>query len=419
MPCPEAVRGRDARRPYLRNSIDQVAMSYARPSTAEGARGKKPLRLAQLFIGLLAFLFAACEQEDPETVFTDVNLEAVEIWAHPDTLGIDVYAPLDFKAASREVVWAIDRVAGGVMRYQPSKGEHGIFGMLENPPAQVVAPARLAIAENTGVFVFDDSTGMVDMFTPGGQFVRGFEPGLRPSILEVSRRPLRLTYGVRTFSGSDSIPTLSVIQTDFLGQNPDTLLSPETGPELLRSTPAVGGRIAATQGISGLWVFAKAASDTVFEISARGPGRRLVLPEADTIRAGVLADLEQEILWIASPRPRGGIEYEAYDISGEGVDGLIDGREAYLGVRTTPLGFLARVAYDGSVSGWWRGERSVYAPRGFDMRIEELREDADVARRTRDSRRVAVANEWAEVLAVVEEARRQAEEEAQRIREEE
>lgn len=340
------------------------------------------------------------------------------MWAHPDTLGIDVYRPLDFKAASRNVVWAIDGVARGVMRYEPAEGEYGVFGLLGRPPAEVVKPARLAIAENTGIFVFDDSTGMIDLYSPGGQHVRGFDPGLRPSILELSRQPLRLTYGVRTFA-DDTIPTLSVIQTDFLGASPDTLLSRNVGPPALRQAIAARGNLIAAPALSGLWILSRTASDTVFEVTSTGSARKLVLPEPDSLRAGVLADLQQNILWVVSGRPTGGLDYEAYDISGEGEGGVIDGSAAYLGARTTPVGFTGKVAYDGSVSGWWRGDRGVFAPRGYDMRTEELRTEARVARAGRAARRAAIADEWARVIEAAQQARREAQQDVEDIQAEE
>ena len=343
------------------------------------------------------------EKRDQESVSQGAVIEAIEIWAYPDTVGIPTYVPLDFKAASRTVVWAIDNNSRGLMRYEPSRGESAIFGFSDYPPVEVVKPARLAVSENTTVFVFDESTGMLDQYSPDGQHLRGFDPGLRPSILEVALRPLRLTYGVRARM-EDTIPTLSVIQTDFLGRNADTLLSPNVGPESLRTTPAMSGRLVSTPATSGLWVFATAMSDTVFEVSGAGPSRKLALPETDTLRAGVLADLQQGILWIVTPRLTGGLTYEAYDISGDGDDGIIDGGQAYLGARTTPLFFSAKVAFDGSVSGWWRGERGVYTPRGYDMRIDELREGADGARQTREAWRAATAAEWTRALQVLEEA---------------
>lgn len=373
-----------------------------------------------LCLSAFALSFQGCtaERDSGPGMFSEADFEAVEIWAHPDSLGINVTSPLDFKAASRSVAWAIDGIARGVMRYEPAEGKHGAFGFMDNPPPEVVSPARLAVAENTGIFVFDDSTRMVDLYSPGGHYLRGFDPGLLPSIFEVSRRPLRLTYGVRAFA-DDSIPTLAIIQTDFLGQNPDTLLSPEVGPETLRDAPAVRGSLVSTPSMSGLWIFAKAASDTVFEVSGSGPSHKLALPEADTLRVGILADLQQQILWVVAPRPLGGLDYEAYDISLPGEAGVIDGTRAYLGARSTPPDFVGKVAYDGSVSGWFRGERGIYAPRGYDMRVEELREGAASARETRAWRRTAIADQWTQVREAFEEARERARQEEEDVRAEE
>lgn len=375
--------------------------------------------LAACLPGLALFALACSQEADQGAALSASDEAAVEIWAHPDTLGIDVYAPLDLKASSRTVVWGIDGVARGIMRYQPSKGESGVFGFQERPPVEVVSPARLAIAENTGVFVFDDSTGMLDLYSPGGQHLRGFDPDLRPSILEISRHPLRLTYGVRAF-GEDTIPTLAVIQTNFLGQDPDTLLSPDVGPESLRQEPAVRGSLVATPSMSGLWLFAKAMSDTVFEVSGVGPSRKLVLPETDTLRVGVIGDLQQQILWVVTPRPTGGLDYEAYDISysGDGAE-IIDGATAYLGARSTPHYFSAKVAFDGTVSGWWRSERGVFAPRGYDMRIDDLRTGAVQARQGRTARRAAKVEAWQRELQALEKAREEARQELEDLREEE
>jgi len=392
-----------------RNRFDQEAMSHRNSTDLSGPRTVvyRAAVTLSLLSATLAFQACAPERGSEDSVSLEGDLEAVEIWAHPDSLGIEVYDPMDFKAASRTVVWAIDRIARGVMRYEPAENEYGVFGFLDRPPEQVVSPARLAVAENTGLFVFDDSTGMVDLYSPGGQHLRGFDPGLRPSILEVSRRPLRLTYGVRAFT-DDSIPTLAIIQTDFRGENPDTLLSPEVGPETLRDAPAIRGGLVSTPSIGGLWIFSRTALDTVFEVSGSGAQRKLVLPESDSMRVGVLADLQQEILWVIEPKPTGGLGYEAYDISGPGDDGIIDGAAAYMGFRTTPFSFVAKAAFDGSVSGWWRAERGVLAPKGFDMRIDELRAGAASAPATREAQREARALQWAEVLEAVEAAREEA-----------
>jgi len=335
---------------------------------------------------------------------------AVEIWAHPDSVGITVFDPLDLKAASRDVVWAIDGFTESVLRYDDSKGEYGVIGLEDRPPAEIVKPARLAVTPDAGIFVFDDSTGMIDLYSPGGQHLRGFDPGLRPSILEVSQHPLRLTYGVLTFPGRDTVATLSVIQSDFLGQKPDTILSPDVGPGSLRKAKAVSGGLVEAPADDGLWIYVTAMSDTVFEVSSSA-ARKLVLPETDSTRIGILTDLQQQILWVVSLRPVEGLEYEAYDISGEGSGGIIDGRNAYLGARTTPGRFTASVAFDGSVSGWWISERNVFAPMGFDMRIEDLRKQAEQARANRGMRRAEIAQLRAQAAAFADSLRRAAREE--------
>ena len=342
--------------------------------------------------------------------------EAIEIWAYPDTSGVRVYTPLDLKSASRDVVWAADRVSGSVIRYEAPAGEQGVIGLQDRPPAQIVAPARLAVGETAGVFVYDDSTGMVDLYSPGGQHLRGFDPGVRPSILEISQRPLRLTYGVRTFT-TDSIPTLSVIQTDFLGASQDTLLSPTVGPESLRDVPAVRSRLVSTAATGGLWIFTTAMTDTVFEVTGTGPGRKLLLPEPDTLRSGILADLQQEILWVAAPAPDGGHVYEAYDIAGDSE--LIDGSAAYLGVRTTPPAFRPASAYDGTVAGWFRSQNAVHAPRGYDMRVDELRDGAAAARSERAARLQQLHADWDLALQRLEEMQERARQEREAVQEEE
>jgi hypothetical protein len=170
--------------------------------------------------------------------------------------------------------------------------------------------------------------------------------------------------------------------------------------------------------MSGLWLFAKAMSDTVFEVSGVGPSRKLVLPETDTLRAGVIADLQQQILWVVTPRPTGGLDYEGYDISdsGDGAE-IIDGASAYLGARATPQYFSAKVAFDGTVSGWWRSERGVFAPRGYDMRIDDLRAGAALAREGRPERRAVQVQAWERALQAFEEAGKAAREELENLRE--
>lgn len=339
---------------------------------------------------LLAAGLSACGRSSNEMPGFE---EAVELWTHPDTLGIDVYAPMDLKLASRDVAWGLDQRWKLVMRFEPREGEFGVFGFLDRPPVEVVEPVRLAVSENQGIFVYDDSTDLVGLFTPDGQHVRSFDPGFRPAIFEASRQPLRLTFGIPA-ADADGIPHLTVIQTDFRGLNADTLLGPDHGPEVLREVAAVEGNLIASPSAGGLWLYSRELPDTVFELSANGTGRRLVLPEADPRRVGILADLEQEILWVVAPRPPGGLLYEAYDISVGAPDGVIDGATTYLGVRTTPFDYRPKVAYDGVVGGWHRLPRGAFVPRAYDMLVEDLRTGAEDARRGRTAWRDTIDAEW-------------------------
>jgi hypothetical protein len=255
---------------------------------------------------------------------------------------------------------------------------------------------------------FDDSTDTVDFYTPGGQHIRGFEPGFRPAVLEVARDPLRLTFGM-TVADEDSIPRLMVIQTDFLGENPDTLLGPGVGPETVRGMTARGGTMMISPSESGLWVFSREVPDTVFEVTSVSPGRRFVLPENDTRRVGVIVDLEEQVLWVVTPRPDGGLDYEAFDLAGTEPGEFIDAAPRYLGARKTPSGYVGKVAVDGAMIGWWNARTSLVVPRAYDMRIAELRDNAEAAREARPVRRGEIEQMWQVLL---EEQRRLREEES-------
>ena len=355
---------------------------------------ESPSRHVRGLIVLSLMAATACQDasEQAEVQGVSEGDAAVELWSHPDSIGIEIYTPVDLKAESRDVAWGIDRVAGAIMRFAPASGEFGVFGFLAGQPSEVAAPMRLAVSETGGIVAFDDSTGMVDTFTPGGQHVRGFDPGFRPSVLEVASDPLRLTFGI-TVPDADSLPRLMVIQTDFLGQNPDTLLAPGIGPETLQGVIARGGFMMVAPSESGLWVFSRQVPDTVFEISALGPGRRMVFPESDSTRVGVISDLDEQILWIVSPRAEGGLDYEAYDVSGTGQGEVFEAVPRYLGARTTPADYVGKVAVEGAMIGWWRVGTKV-VPRAYDMLVPQLRDGAEAARAARDSRREENARKW-------------------------
>jgi hypothetical protein len=345
-----------------------------------------------LVLSLITAVAGGCEQVAESEVDGAAAEEAVEIWTHPDTVGIEIRAPIEMKSSSRSVVWGLDQIARAVMRFEPSAGDFGVFGLGELPPVEVRNPARMAVTENSGIFVYDATTRMVDLYTPGGQFLRGFDPGYPVSILEASSRPMVLTLGTTTGEGDEA--RLTVIQTDYRGQDPDTLLSRDKGPEPLRQVVAVGGRLAAAPSLGGLWLFSADVPDTVFEVTAAEVARRLVLPESDSRRVGLLADIQQQVLWVVAQRPRGGLYYEAFDVSSSGDEGIIAGVDAYLGTRTTPLGFTASIAYDGVIQGWLATQRGVQTPQAYDMRMDALRMHADSARAVRDHHRQQLELEW-------------------------
>lgn len=348
-------------------------------------RFRGAVRMTPLAFSVVA---AGCE---PPLVEAPVTDEAVELWTHPDSIGYPIAGPLDLKAASRSEVWGLDRYFSSVFRFGPSVAAYGHFGIQDTPPSEVANPVRLAVTESSGVVVFDDSTGMVDFYTPSGQHIRGFDPGFRPAFIEVAHEKLRLTFG-HTAVDDEGWPRLVVIQTDFMGAKPDTLLAEHVGPEALRSVYAAGGSLTVSPSLSGLWVLARDVPDTVFEVTSSIPARKIVLPEFDVLRGGVIADVQEQIVWLLSPHPAGGVDYEAFDVS-RGQE-VIDGSEAYLGARTTPDGFTPKVAREGLVLGWWNFDGDRVVPRAYNMRLDDLRANASDARAQRDKRRGAIAAQW-------------------------
>lgn len=368
---------------------------------------RDPGLIRTALIASLPLVCAGCEDSGEDPAVRDEA--AVELWTHPDTVGIEIFAPVELKAASRDVAWGIDRIAAAIMRFEPRAGEFGVFGFLGAEPTEVAAPMRLAVTRTAGVVAYDDSTGMVDFYTPGGQHVRGFDPGIRPAILEVARSPLRLTFGSTAVS-EDSVPRLVVIQTDFLGENRDTLLTADVGPETLRGITARAGNLTAAPSESGLWLYAREVPDTVFEVAGSGPGRKMVLPEADTMRVGVIADLDEQILWLLARRPEGGLDYEAFDVSSTGAGEVIEGGQRYLGARTTPQGFVGKVAAEGAIIGWWNARSTLVVPRAYDMRLADLRAVAEAARAARGDRRRQLARNWELLLEEMRRAEEASEE---------
>jgi hypothetical protein len=303
----------------------------------------------------------------------DDAVVANEIWSQPDSIEVRVYGPNDFKVASASTVWAVDGLLRGIFRLSPPQGRYGVVGWGDREPRQVVDPVRIAVAPDVGVFAFDDSTRMVDLFTPDGVHIRGFEAGFRPSVMEITRDPLKLTFAIAS-RANDSVPRLVVIQTDLMGSGRDTLLGPANGPRTLAGVPAIPGQISIAPAKSGLWIWPRTVSDTLFEVSSGSRHRRLVLRPEDANAVGILSDLPEGIVWAVAPTDSTGFRYSAYDVSGSGV---IQGEEVYLGERVTPDGFTPHAALAGAVFGWKRPEQGQgNLAASFDMYLERLRAQA-------------------------------------------
>ena len=128
----------------------------AKPAELEG-HGR---RLAEL----MALALQGCTgQGDRQTMPPDGD-EAVEMWVHPETLSPAVRRPIDFKAESRDVAWGLGAGASSVLRYEPSRGESGTFGLGDDPPLEVVRPARLAVAEEKSAAIDDVNQAMAAVF---------------------------------------------------------------------------------------------------------------------------------------------------------------------------------------------------------------------------------------------------------------
>jgi len=296
----------------------------------------------------------------------ELQAEALQLWAEADSTPLPTSQASDLKAESPTVVWLTDRITGGLFRLDPPRLDYRMMGAADNPPEEIVRPWRVAVSPEHGVFVFDLSTGRVDQFTPDGTPVRHFEPGFVPSRMDVVKQPIALQFAVVDSDRPDSIPRLMVIRTDLKGADPDTVLSPGTyGPEALWNATAEPGDLAIDAGSSGLWIWARVAADTVFEINAGSNGRKRLLRQQDQDPLGVLVDSERHILWIVSLDEADRRRYAAYDIQ---APGLVEPVDSFLGERTT-TGFDPKVAIDGVVVGRVRSVKLGTKLAAYDMLV--------------------------------------------------
>ena len=277
-----------------------------------------------------------------------LQAEAVELWAEADSAPLPTSHSLDMKAESRTVVWLADRVTGGIFRIDPTRRDYRLMGAVDNPPEEIERPLRVAVSPEHGVFVFDLITRRVDQFTPDGTPVHSFEPGFVPSRMDVVKRPIAMQFAVVETDSAEMIPRLMIIRTDLRGDQPDTVLFPgAVGPEALWSATAEPGHLALDAGATAMWVWARVAADTVFEVTPASNARKRVLRLQDQDPLGILVDSEREILWVVSPDEENRLRYAAYDTRTPGLTGP---EESFLGERTT-TGFDPKLAKDGVVIG--------------------------------------------------------------------
>jgi hypothetical protein len=292
-----------------------------------------------------ALFLAACGDAPDYTA-------AREYWVQPDSVIIGLGQPGDVKALTRDNAWVADLMSGTIFSLTPPEGRYVGIGMADREPAEVETPAKIAVSAEFGLAAFDAETGQVDLFTLEGEHIRGFEPGFIPAVMSFSRQPVGLTFGIAEGdSASGRHPV--VIRTGLRGEGRDTLLSPAHGPEVLRTAAAEPGETSMSPSASGMWVWSRAAPDTVFDLSPGGV-RRLLLRAEDTSAVGVLADRELEIVWLVHPEETGGARsYAAYDarLAAPAGEPPPEGSVAFLGVRTTPENFRPWVVHDGVIVG--------------------------------------------------------------------
>lgn len=308
-----------------------------------------------------------CTEREVETVEFEPFAEAELRFAQPDSAPLRSFSPNDLKAQSPDAGWIADPGIGTVFRFEPSRSDYRQMGFRDEPPAEVQRPAKLAVEKTLGLFTYDLGSGQIHLFTPEGEHVRAFEPGFVPARLEITRSPIGLVFG-RIDNRDPKLPRLIVLRTDTRGMNPDTLLHPDShGPPSLWEAIASSGELSLDGSESGLWVWAEAVPDTVFDITDRPDARKRVLRPEDRDSMGILADLDRQILWVvrAGETP-GELRFAAYDTREPGTVGP---DRAFLGERVIYSDFVPWDAVDGTIMGFQRPTPDRFLLVSYDMRV--------------------------------------------------
>ncbi len=317
------------------------------------------MRRATIPGGLAVILASLAGCSDQQPVIQD--MAATPYWAQPDTVFVPVITPTDAKAMSRTSMWVADPETSTVFMFAPGEHRYIALGSGDREPTQIVLPAKLAVSADLGVSVFDLETRSVDMFTPGGDYLRGFEVEFIPAVMEFTTDPVGYIFAMAS-SDDDGQPHVLIIQTDMLGGSRDTLLSADAGPSVLRGAVASGGEILITASGEGLWVWSKTVPDSVYEVAARS-ARVIPVRTEDQTAIGLLGDPANDMLWLAHAEP-GLTRLSAYDMRA-GVESV------FLGTRTVNVEFTARTVYDGILMGWAKGRQGLLAV-SFDLNTDQM-----------------------------------------------
>lgn len=298
-----------------------------------------------------------CQAEGAAETWT----EASQFWLQADTLFVPVSRPTDAKAMDRASMWVADPYSKAVFIFTPARNSYRAIGADDREPLQIQRPAKLAISARYGLAVYDGETGSVDLFTPTGEFIRGFQLGFTPSVMEFSDSPIGYTFAATQNSLEGA--RLLIVRTDLFGGARDTLLSTDTGIEELRTaTPAQ--TLMASSG-QGMWVWSKSIAGTVFEVAPQSSRTIEVRPE-DQAAIGLFSDPSRDMLWLAHVEQGSGT-YSAYDTR-PGVE------SPYLGSRTTTGLFSPRVVHDGILMGWATGKHGIVAA-SYDLNADHFDRD--------------------------------------------
>ena len=295
--------------------------------------------------------------------FADAELR----FAQPDSSPLRSFSPNDLKAESPDAAWIADPLIGAVLRFEPPRNDYRQMGFRDEPPGEVDRPVKLAVEKSIGLFTFDVGSEQVHLFTPEGEHIRAFEPGFVPARLEIARDPIGLVFG-RIDNRDPELPRLIVLRTDTRGVSPDTLLHPDShGPPSLWKAIASTGELSLDGSESGLWAWAEAAPDTVFDITDRPGARKRVLRPQDRQSMGILADLDRHILWVVRPgETPGELRFAAYDTS---EPGTVSPDRAFLGERVIRSDFVPLDAVDGTIMGFRRSTPRHLLLASYDMRV--------------------------------------------------